>query len=639
MTEPAPAPSREEALAAIRAIMDAAAPFPPLAVEQEAEPKRKRTKHSSSAPRGSARKKREGERVAPDQAEEDGSEGDGGSGDPPWYAGGGVPPEAVEASVAEPLNDTGNGKRLLHHFRDDILNVREIGWHVWAGTHWEKDGAGEGVERFAQVTAARIALEADLLAATPREAAAIEAGAKAEAELLELRKIAMLSEEQRAREAELERAMSRADYARAELQKRKSARRKYAVSSGNGGKIESMIKRALPHRTIAPPELDRDPLAFNVENGTLRFVQERDEECPDPDTIRLKWSVRLDPHDRADLISKVAPVVFDAGAACPEWDAFLAEVQPEARLRDFLRDYHGYALTGLTDAQAFVFNWGSGANGKSTFIEAIARIFGAYGQTLNPESFTGTNQRRGDQATPDLADLVGARFLRVSELPERSPLQDNLVKAITGGEPMKVRHLNMRFFLFRPVFKASMSGNTAPKIEDISEGMWRRLMLVPWLVMIPPERRRSFEDIQAVFAAERSGILNWLIAGCLSYLNTRKLVPPEEVIAATAQHREELDPVGQFIEASMMRPPPVEGGELQVMTAGKMYEYYYGWCYDSGLKPWSETAFGRQMIKHKLEGAPIERRMYGKARTRCYLNIVARPDASPRTPPGRGREG
>lgn len=614
-------------MAQIRAIISAAAPFGPLAIEQEAEVKPLR------ASKPYASRKREGERVGGktlEQIEEGG--GDGPPDDPPSPAigpdeGGRPPPEIIEASAAEPLNDTGNGKRLLHHFGDSVLHVREVGWHAWSTTHWERDGAGEACERYAQITAARIALEADMLAATPRGAAAIEAGRKAELELAELRKVALLDEDKRARGDLLERAIERADYARAEMQKRKIVRRKYAVSSGNGGKIENMIKRALPHRTVAPVDLDADPLALNVENGTLRFFAEPDPECPDPDVVRLKWGVRLDPHAREDMISKVAPVFYDPAATCPEWDAFLDLVQPEARVRDFLRDYHGYALTGLTDAQVFVFNWGSGANGKSTFIEAMARLFGAYGQTLNPESFTGASQRRGDQATPDLADLVGARLLRVSELPERSPLQDNLVKAITGGEPMKVRHLNLRFFLFRPVFKASMSGNTKPNIQDISEGMWRRLMLVPWLVMIPAEVRRGFEEMQSVFAAERSGILNWLIAGCLSYLDSRRLYPPEEVLAATAEHRDELDPVGQFIEACLVRI------ESKTISAGKLYEYYYAWCIESGLKPWNATAFGRAMPKHKLGGEPIAKRKSGEQRTINYQDMAVLPSApAPRTP-------
>jgi putative DNA primase/helicase len=512
-----------------------------------------------------------------------------------------VPPETIEACLLEPLNDTGNGKRQLLNFGAEMLHVRAVGWHYWAVTHWEKEGADEAIERFAQLTAARIALEADLLTASKRETKAIEEGEAAAA------------------------------VAKADLHKRKTVRRKFAVSSGNGGKIENMIKRALPHKTKAPADLDVDPLAFNVLNGTLRFYAEPDDECPDPDVVRLKWKVRLDPHNRDDLISKCAPVEYEVHATCPQWDAFMERFQPQQRVRDFLRIYYGYALTGLTGAQKLLFNWGEGANGKSTFIECLCRRMGPYAQTLNPESFTGANQRRGDQATPDLADLVGARLLRVSELPERSPLQDNLIKAVTGGEPMKARHLHMPFFLLRPVFKASLSGNSKPNITDVSHGMWRRLMLVPWTVTIEEVDQKELETMQAMFEKERAGILNWLVTGALEYLDCRKLYPPEEVIEATAEHRGDSDHIGQFIEACLLWE------EHRTIGAGKLYEFYYGWCYDSGIKPWQQTAFGTAMPKHKIDGHVIAKRVMGDDRTIKYLDLNTRDSAVPRAPPERIR--
>ena len=96
-----------------------------------------------------------------------------------------------------------------------------------------------------------------------------------------------------------------------------------------------MMRRALPHRTVKPEDFDVDPLAFNVQNGTLRFFTTPDLDDPDDTRMepRLKWDVRLDEHNRDDLISKVAPVLYDADAVCPEWDRFLERVQPKPEMR------------------------------------------------------------------------------------------------------------------------------------------------------------------------------------------------------------------------------------------------------------------------------------------------------------------
>lgn len=255
--------------------------------------------------------------------------------------------------------------------------------------------------------------------------------------------------------------------AQAALNARQIARCKYSVSSGNAGKIRGMLDQALPYRTVTVDHLDADELAFNVENGTVRFLHD---EVPDPDAsdhsgkMIKRWRVELVPHDRADNITKVAPVEYDPMAPCPNFDAAVRRFLPVEPVRDFVQRYHGYALTGLTGEQCFVFSYGTGANWKSTFVEVVARIMGPYCATIAFESLSGDQQRSGSQATPDLARLPGARLVRASE-PERGvQFKEALIKSLTGGEPMLVRSLNKEFFEFRPTFKLVLSGNHKPEI-------------------------------------------------------------------------------------------------------------------------------------------------------------------------------
>src|SRR5712672_684696 len=51
--------------------------------------------------------------------------------------------DIIAANALEPQNDTGNGRRLLRWFGDDLLHVRDIGWHAWAVTHWRRAGGEE----------------------------------------------------------------------------------------------------------------------------------------------------------------------------------------------------------------------------------------------------------------------------------------------------------------------------------------------------------------------------------------------------------------------------------------------------------------------------------------------------------------
>jgi putative DNA primase/helicase len=527
-----------------------------------------------------------------------------------------VSPEALQDCVAQPLNDTGNGKRLLLHYGDDVLHVRDVGWHTWSGTHWHREGGDEAVVGRAQLVAALIVLEADLLAATPRERALIEAADSAHAQLDDLGKIDELTPEQEQSMDALERAIRAGEFARGELTKRQNKRRAFAVSSGNTSRITGMIAQALPHRTVKPDALDVDPVAINLENGTLNFVRAM---VDDPDASELTgykktiWRPELRGHDRGDLISKLSPVVYDAEAQCPAFMAFLDRFQPNLAIRKFLQVYHGYAMTGLTGEQCLAFSHGLGANGKSTFVEIICRIMGDYALTLSFESLAGENGRRGDQASPDLARLPGARMVRASE-PERGVnFKESLLKSLTGGEPMLVRHLHKGFFEFRPAFKLVLSGNHKPDISGVDHGIWRRMRLVPWEVTIAESDRRPIEDVLAEFWQERSGILNWLIEGTRLYL-TEGLIVPAEIATATSDYREEMDPVGGFVADCVEGVPMLDGVVVAVVLAREMYEAFESWCAANSVRAWKEKSFATVM----LDKGFVRKR---EASGRKYLNV------------------
>lgn len=493
--------------------------------------------------------------------------------------------DRLESAMALLPNDTDNGRRLIHWRGQDLIFVRDVGWHVWNGRFWDPVGAAEAAQRLAQCAARWIAAESLVMHPSAEQQAAIDAGREAR----------RVPEPDRDKAQEL--AIEEGKKAIAAWSKRRGRRRDFSVSCGNGARISQMLTQAAPHLTVAVEAMDADPYLVNLENGTLVFEQVQDLDCPDPDVTRLMWSVRLKPHDRADHLAKLMPAIYAAEAACPNWQKFLDLCQPNKAVQRFLQVFYGYSLLGIIGAQKLVFHYGEGANGKSTFIEALWRATGSYAGTLNAESVTGTQSRGAGQATPDIAQLPGKRLVRVSELPRGEMLREALVKQLTGGEPMMARHNYGNFFELRPVFKATMSGNDKPRIDGIDLGIWRRLSLVIWAQTIPEDQRREMETVLAEFAAERSGILNWLLEGALSYLN-HGLIEPPEVKEATKAYRADMDQVQGFIDACVTRLPPVEPTEEPKQLPSRMlYEAYESWCLANAMKPWSEKAFSQTMVK------------------------------------------
>jgi len=317
---------------------------------------------------------------------DDGTHGEGNDAGPPIDA------DIVKACSDEPQNDIGNARRLLHHFGSELINVRDVDWHHWAGTHWEAEGGEEAAYKFAHGVAERMLLEMKFVGqATEFEQTAIDAAQ------------AFLEIPVKDRDPKTTAMISARTSALDAMNTRKSKRFSFAISTGNVARTKGMLMQAIAMNygdrpvTIQPNQLDQDPLAFNVENGTLRFYCEPDPECPDPDVEPMIWKVRLDKHEPLDLISKLAPVKYDPDAKCPKWLEFMERFQPDKAVRDFLCEFHGYALTGLIDEQCLVFNYGTGANGKSTLIEALARLMGNYAQTLNSESVRSEERRVGKE--------------------------------------------------------------------------------------------------------------------------------------------------------------------------------------------------------------------------------------------------
>lgn len=548
---------------------------------------------------------------APEVADE-AAQGDGGKAS-------GTDDKIIEACARFEQNDTGNGKRLLAHFGGDILHVRDVGWHAWTGTHWNLEGGQEQVEICAQKTAVLIA----------REAAFLRPSKNDDEVLRQAQGLAGRGDDLSAAEKKL---LIAAQKAEEKLARRQDKRRAWAISCGNRSRTVAMISQALPHRTAAPDAMNSDGNQLNLLNGTLLFSRRtsrvRDDECPDPESERfierVEIGVSLVAHRREHLITHLAPVAYDPAATCPRFAAFLERFQPGPRTRRFLQVAAGRALLGGASTQVLIFLFGEGANGKSVFMETLTRVLGTYAGRLRPESITGAMEQSGDKASPDFARLAGARFVAIAELPRGAPLREGLIKTMTGGEPMPVRHLNKGFFDLVPQFIPFMSGNQMPEVSGLDRGIWRRLKFVPWTVTIPPTEQRPLPEVVAGFMEEASGILNWMIEGARIFMS-EGLIEPPDVLELGEEHRGDSDPVGQFVKACVDHRL---GNKVQARTVYKAFE---AWCSANSVRAWKEKSFSSAF---KLKGFKRE-----DGRLRHWLDIILdgvpdNPDVSPRNPYG-----
>lgn len=607
--------------------------------------------------------------------------------------------EKLEECAAEPETDIGNARRLLIRYGDVIRYVQNVGWHAYFEGRWKEDVGDVIVRRHAQVTAEFIDDEAILLDCSEEEQQAIAAGRKAQEDLKSMGKppgeaadagdfdadealklieagkeaekkkvklgapkpnwddekykdldalkaaIRAGSEAKKALEQaqkkgasawtaerlteyeKLQRLLSKMSVVQSDRNGRMSSRHGHAKSSAGTSKINNMLTETAPHVSLTVDELNRDLHAVNCKSGTLRFFRGADG----------KWQVRLDDHDPLDLISKCAEVQLVKDAVCPRFENFFKQVMPDVDLRAFIQRFAGYCLLGLTGEQCLLFFYGAGRNGKSTFVDILTEILGDYAVSMSIDSFAGDTRRGGAEATPDLARLPGARLVAASEPEMGVKLKDALIKTLTGGEAIAVRRLHQDFFELVPQFKIILSGNHKPIIHDDSDGIWRRVHLVPWEVQIPEDQVDI--DLKAKLLTEREGIFSWLIKGALDYLNGGLRVPAR-VTAATAEYREENDPIGAFLRNGCH----ITGKDEDQESPKDLFDAYCAFARREGLAEFKSATFSKRLpdqTRKTFRSPEGTQQMFrkGKSGTTVYYGIRVKDEyraADDRNPPPYG---
>jgi putative DNA primase/helicase len=274
---------------------------------------------------------------------------------------------------------------------------------------------------------------------------------------------------------------------------------------------------------------------------------------------------------RDDRITFHAPVVFDPAATCPAFLKFLNRVQPEPDLRRWLQRFAGYCLTGDVSEEVLIFNYGEGSNGKSTFWTCIQDLLG---MDLAKQAAKGLLMaHKFERHSTEIAELHASRLVVSTEVDDGTVLAEGLVKWLTGGDRVNARFMHHDNFQFDPTFKIVLLANKRPLVTDDTVSTWRRIKVLPWTVTIPEIERDN--SLKATLKGETSGILNWLLEGCLDW-QRNGLGDNEDVVRATAAYRDSA--VAGFVEDCCLERPDIE------IPAGAFFNLYKTWCSNNGAE-------------------------------------------------------
>jgi putative DNA primase/helicase len=311
------------------------------------------------------------------------------------------------------------------------------------------------------------------------------------------------------------------------------------------------------------------PYTLVVDNGILDLQKLLDDQ----------GAVILTPHSPR-LVSTIAlPFAYDLNAECSRWLAFLNEILPDEASRQLLCEIFGYCLTNDVSQQKFFLFEGIGANGKGVITSILGKMLGEANVSSIPlELFASTH---GLEVT--LGKLVNI----VSEIGELDRVAEGLLKMFTGGDSMFFNPKYKTPFSAKPNAKLIITTNVRPPFRDRSEGIWRRLILLLFLVSIPETQQNK--HLVEELAEELPGIFNWSVNGYHSLQQRGYFIEPPLSLEAKREFRLECNPAQAFLQDHCVADP------IGKIESTDLYREYSTFCNEHGYKPLNNANFGKEV--------------------------------------------
>lgn len=355
---------------------------------------------------------------------------------------------------------------------------------------------------------------------------------------------------------------------------------------------EKLVKDAQTVYLVDYSEFDKNPHLYNCQNGTFN----------------LKTAV-LQPHNAKDMLTQISNVEYHAEATCDRWEQFINEItQEDEASANLLQQIAGYCLGGSTQFECFFMLYGKTTrNGKGTFNSTMMKMHGDYAKVLAPESLAIKKFQSNSEAPNDsIASLAGARYVCVSEPGESLVLNSDLVKTLTGGDPIKARHLYEHSFTYIPQFKIVINTNFLPTVLDDTIFASNRLVLLNFNRHFDVNSRDISLKSFFIKPENLSGIFNWCYEGYRKLHDVKMLEMPEKSKDLFDKYRSESDITKQFI-TEVLQPVPGERLKLKAV-----YDKYKEWAADNGFKQYSRNTFKQKMEKHvQIEEYNHQKQIFG----------------------------
>lgn len=505
------------------------------------------------------------------------------------------PKEIADKRVLEclDLNEWGDALLFAEAFEGTVLyDAIEKSWYLWAGQYWRKDQINQVKQLVSgHVGAIYIKVSAHLNTKVAELIAQIEAAG-------------LVSEE-----------ADRLKSKRKDLETQMKALNERAKALRGAKRCMNVLNTFATSDdriTVTSEQWDSNPWLLGTQNGV----------------INLKTGKCRDGRPE-DFIRTVVPTTWKGlTEQCPRFLQFLEEIfqdrLPSTRVEliAFLKRLFGCAITGRTDEHIFpIFYGAEGRNGKDSLLAILKFVLGPLAGAISNDVLVASDKgRSGGTASPHLVDLQGKRLVWGSETKQGAIFNVAGIKLLTGGGEISARQLYGHQYTFVPTHTLFLITNYRPHADAKDKAFWARTCLIEFntrFVDKPtgPNEFPADSRLKETLEAEASGILAWLVQGCLEW-QEQGLNRPESVELATEQYRQSEDQLQVFLEEVCFTED-----KNATIKASELYETYREWAKEGGMNAMNRMLFGIELSK-KYEKRRVTEGI-------CYLGIRLRKEGDP----------
>jgi putative DNA primase/helicase len=346
---------------------------------------------------------------------------------------------------------------------------------------------------------------------------------------------------------------------------------------------EKLFRQFLDHAYLPTPEINNNTVLINLQNGTFEI---------NPQGTKLR------PFDRSDFITYQLPFEHNPNAKAPIFEAYLNRVLPDIERQKVLAEYLGYVFVkhgskALKEEKALVL-YGTGANGKSVFFEIVNALLGV--ENVSSYSLQSLTNENGYFR----AKLANKLVNYASEI--NGNLEASIFKQLVSGEPVEARLPYGQPFNLKQYAKLIFNCNELPKDVEHTNAYFRRFLIIPFDVTIPPQEQDKQLHIK-IIENELSGVFNWVLDGLNRLLLQKRFSECEAAKKAAEQYRIESDSVQMFLSEYEYSVSATSETPLK-----ELFNEYRNYCNESGFKACSLRTLADRL---RNAGFETERKSFG----------------------------